>query len=197
MSEATIKNLVGHKGFVSTTDREVLLHQKGQVILLTGLSGSGKSTIAAEVERKLHQLNKLSYILDGDTVRLGLNKDLGFSKEDRVENMRRMKELALILSDIGIIVLLSFIAPIEKERQVFATTFGGRYKEIYVTCPIEVCKSRDPKGLYIKVAHRDIKEFTGVSSIYEPPTAPDLVLNTHELSLEASVELVLEQIDLS
>jgi adenylylsulfate kinase len=194
MNEEKCNNLTSHPTTVNQDDREKLLGQKGQVILLTGLSGAGKSTIAYAVEKKLHDLSKLTYVLDGDSIRLGLNEDLGFSKEDRIENMRRMKEISIILSQTGVIVLLSFIAPIEKERLIFADTFRERYTEVYVTCPLEICRERDPKGLYEKVERGMIKEFTGVASVYEPPKSPHIVINTHELSLEASVEVVVEHI---
>ena len=194
MREGKGNNLTSHPITINQDDREKLLGQKGQVILLTGLSGAGKSTIAYAVEKKLHELSRLTYVLDGDSVRLGLNKDLGFSIEDRIENIRRMKEISMILSQTGVIVLLSFIAPIEKERLIFADTFRERYTEVYVTCPLEICRERDPKGLYEKVERGIIKEFTGVASVYEPPKSPHIVINTQELSLEASVDIVAEYI---
>lgn len=194
MREEKGNNLTSHPTTIHQEDREKLLGQKGQVVLLTGLSGAGKSTIAYAVEKKLHDLSKLTYVLDGDSVRLGLNKDLGFSVEDRIENMRRMKEIGIILSQTGVIVLLSFIAPIEKERAIFADTFRDRYTEVYVTCPLEICRRRDPKGLYEKVERGMIKAFTGVASVYEPPQSPHIVIDSHELSLEASVDIVVEHI---
>lgn len=156
--------------------------QKGQrpcLIWLTGLSGSGKSTIANALELELLKDNKHSYLLDGDNVRLGLNKDLGFSDADRVENIRRIAEVSRLMVDAGLIVISAFISPFNAERRLARSLFpAGQFFEVHVNAPLSVCEARDPKGLYKKVRAGEIRQFTGVDSPYEAPDTPDLVLDT-------------------
>lgn len=165
---------------VSKLDRQLLLKQKSPVIWLTGLSGSGKSTIANELAQRLHNSGKLVYILDGDNIRSGLNKDLGFSDNDRKENIRRIAEVAKLFADAGVIVITSFISPFAEERESAKTIIGNsEFIEIYISTPLDVCESRDPKGLYKKARAGQIPQFTGIDSPYEPPTAPTLTIETN------------------
>lgn len=185
-------NIVWHSGQVTYEDRCRLLNQKGLVVWFTGLSGSGKSTIAAEVERRLIAEGKLVYRLDGDNVRHGLNSDLGFSREDRDENIRRIAEVATLFKDAGVITLVSFIAPFASMR-AFAREKAGtdHFVEIYVKADIETCATRDPKGLYQKAQSGTISDFTGISSPYEQPKNPELILDTESHSVEECVQQVL------
>ncbi len=189
-------NIVWHSGQVTYEDRCALLNQKGVVLWFTGLSGSGKSTIAVEVERRLTASGKLTYRLDGDNVRHGLNADLGFSPEDRDENIRRIAETAALFKDAGLITLVSFISPFRKMRQ-FARERAGRdhFIEIYVKADVETCASRDPKGLYEKAQKGEITDFTGVSSPYEAPQQAEIVLDTAQSSVEACAEQVIEYLN--
>ncbi len=184
------KNIVWHEGEVKREDREKLLGQKGIVVWFTGLSGSGKSTIAVELEKKLLSDGKLVYRLDGDNVRHGLNKDLGFSPEDRRENIRRISEVAKLFMDAGLIVLCSFISPTLKIRKMAREIVGKGFVEVYVKADLEECKRRDPKGLYVKAIAGEIKEFTGISSPYEEPESPELVVDTCKLGVKEAVEEV-------
>jgi bifunctional enzyme CysN/CysC len=152
--------------------------QKAQVLWLTGLSGSGKSTIANALEKKLFSLGMHAYVLDGDNLRLGLNKDLGFTKEDRAENVRRVAEVAKLLVDAGLIVITALVSPFEQDRaQAKAIFEEGEFKEIFINTPVEICIERDPKGLYKKAAKGEIPNFTGVGQDYEAPKSPDLTLD--------------------
>ena len=152
--------------------------QKPVVLWFTGLSGSGKSTVASIVERKLHAAGRHTYLLDGDNVRHGLNRDLGFTDQDRVENIRRVSEVAALFVDAGLIVLVSFISPFRSERQMARACVGdGEFVEIFMDTPLELCETRDPKGLYRKARKGVLKNFTGVDSTYEPPQAPELRLD--------------------
>ncbi|MEP0582803.1 MAG: adenylyl-sulfate kinase, partial [Roseibium sp.] len=163
---------------VDKTARADSLGQKPAVLWFTGLSGSGKSTIASIVEKKLHLEGRHTYTLDGDNVRHGLNKDLGFTDVDRVENIRRVGEVARLFADAGLITLVSFISPFRAERQLAREMVGeGEFIEVFVDTPIEECKKRDPKGLYAKAEAGEIKNFTGIDSPYEAPEDPELVLN--------------------
>ena len=188
-------NLVLHKGSVSYADRCRNLNQNGLVIWFTGLSGSGKSTIAAEVEKELIARQKAVYWLDGDNLRYGLNSDLGFSEKDRNENIRRFAEVAALFKDAGIIVIVSVISPY-KEMRDFARIKAGRSGliEVYVKADINTCEKRDPKGLYMKARKGEIVNFTGISSTYEEPERPDLVIDTDVLTIEESVKMVLDRI---
>jgi bifunctional enzyme CysN/CysC len=170
--------------------------QKGQqprCLWFTGLSGSGKSTIANLVEKRLYALGQHTYILDGDNVRHGLNKDLGFTDADRVENIRRVAEVARLMVDAGLIVLVSFISPFRSERTLARSLFAkGEFLEIYVDTPLAEAERRDPKGLYKKARANQIKNFTGIDSPYEPPESPELRLDTTKLAAEAAAQRVVE-----
>lgn len=169
-------------------DKESLLNQKGMVIWLIGLSGSGKSTIARVLENKLHQEKVLTQILDGDNLRSGLNHDLGFTDEERVENIRRTAEVARLFANCGVVTLCSFITPTEDIRKMARKIIGEDYFEVYVSCPIEECEARDVKGLYNKARKGEIPGFTGIDSPFEEPLDPQLILNTKKENIEESVE---------
>lgn len=189
------KNVFWHHGKIGKSDRENLLGQKGQVIWFTGLSGSGKSTISVEVEKKLFSKDKLVYRLDGDNIRQGINSDLGFSEVDRKENIRRIAHIAKLMMDVGIIVLCSFITPKESLRQEVKKVIGSDNIElIYVKSSIETCRKRDPKGLYRKADNNEISDFTGISAPFEEPENSDLVLDTEIQSINQCVESVLQVI---
>lgn len=193
----TARNLIFHHGLVSAADRESLLGQRGCALWLTGLSGSGKSTIARAVERRLVEAGRLAYVLDGDNVRQGLSADLGFSDPDRVENIRRIGEVTALFADAGLIAITAFISPFRADRdQARALLPGGRFLEVFVDAPIEVCEERDPKGLYRKAREGTIPEFTGISSPYEPPESPELVIRTGELTVDKAAAKVVELLQL-
>ncbi|OCL25560.1 adenylyl-sulfate kinase [Orenia metallireducens] len=190
------KNITWHKGKVSYSDRCNNLGQEGMVLWFTGLSGAGKSTIAVEIEKKLVKQGKAVYRLDGDNVRHGLNSDLGFTAEDRNENIRRVAEVAALFKDAGLITLASFISPYQEARNFARERAGAdNFMEIYVKADVEACAERDPKGLYEMAKAGEIKNFTGISAPYEVPENPDLVVDTVELSVEEAVAKVLEAID--
>ncbi len=192
MKEQKATNITWHKHKVSREEREKLLRQKGVILWFTGLSGCGKSTVANEVSHRLHQMGKLSYILDGDNIRHGLNKDLGFSPEDRAENIRRISEVANLFADAGIITITAFISPYRKDRDFCRKLAGdGRFIEIYVKASVETCEKRDPKGLYKKARAGEIKEFTGISAPYEEPLNPEIILDSDNLTIEEEVEKVM------
>jgi len=177
---------------ISKTDREKLNDQKACIVWFTGLSGSGKSTIAAGVEEELHKQEKRTYILDGDNIRHGLNKDLGFSNEDRDENIRRISEVAKLFVDAGIIVLASFISPFRKERDYARNIVEeNEFIEVHIDCPIETCEERDVKGLYKKARSGEIKNFTGIDSDYEAPLKAEITINSHKQTAIESVTQVL------
>lgn len=180
------KNIVWSENLVSRKDRESMLRQKGVIIWMTGLSGSGKSTIAKSVEKNLHEKNKLVYILDGDNIRHGLNSDLGFSKEDRIKNLRRITEVGKLFVDLGAITIVSFISPYREDRERIRKSFASEeFIEIYVKCSLEECEKRDVKGLYKKARSGEIKNFTGIDSEYQPPINPEVVLDAENKSIEA------------
>lgn len=186
------ENVVWHEGKVKKEDRERLLGQKGVIIWFTGLSGSGKSTIAHEVEERLYQMGKLGYVLDGDNIRHGLNGDLGFSPEDREENIRRIGEVAKLFSQLGIITMTAFISPYRKDRKrVRNLVKEGEFIEVYVKCPLDELKQRDPKGMYEKALKGEIKEFTGISAPYEEPQNPEIILETEKETIEESSKKVI------
>ncbi len=192
MTEQKATNITWHEANVTQTDREKLLNQKGGVIWFTGLSGSGKSTLALEVESTLHQRGHLTYVLDGDNIRHGLNKNLGFSPEDREENIRRIGEVAKLFADAGVIVMTAFISPYCADRDNARDLLDeGRFVEIFVDCPLEVCEARDTKGLYQKARAGEIKEFTGISAPYEAPPHPELIVNTSSQTLKECTERVI------
>ncbi len=172
--------------------REKIYGHKGQVLWMTGLSGSGKSTIANEVEKILYSQGKKTYILDGDNIRHGLNKDLGFTDKDRVENIRRVAEVAKLMCDAGLIVITAFISPFRLEREMARSLFEKNdFKEIYISTPLKVAEKRDPKGLYKKARQGKIPNFTGIDSIYEKPTNPELEIDTSKVSLSKAVKKIL------
>lgn len=176
-------------------DKEALLMQHSVMVWFTGLSGSGKSTIAIALERELHQRGLLCRILDGDNIRSGINNNLGFSEVDRVENIRRIAEVSKLFIDTGIITIAAFISPNNDLREMAASVIGKEnFLEIYVSTPIEECERRDVKGLYAKARRGEIKDFTGVSAPFQAPAAPSLTLDTSVLSVEQSVNKLLELI---
>lgn len=187
-------NITWHPGHVTREERQKITGQKSCCLWLTGLSASGKSTIAMALEQVLTQRGHVSYVLDGDNVRHGLNKNLGFSPEDRNENIRRVGEVAKLFVDAGLIVVTSFISPYRADRDNVRKLVGqGEFVEVFVDASIEVCASRDPKGLYQKAIKGEIKSFTGVSpdAPYEAPVSPEIHLNTGEMSVEECVETLL------
>ena len=172
-------------------DKESLLGQRGLMVWLTGLSGSGKSTVALGVERELHKHGLLCRILDGDNIRAGINNNLGFSPEDRMENIRRIAEVGKLFVQTGIVTLACFVSPTEKIRSMARHIIGEEdFFEVYVSTPLEVCEQRDVKGLYARARRGEVKEFTGISAPFEPPTRPTLDIDTSRLSLEESVNAV-------
>ncbi len=191
MTEQKATNITWHQANITQKNREKLLNQKGSVIWFTGLSGSGKSTLAHEVENVLHQRGHLTYVLDGDNVRHSLNKNLGFSPEDREENIRRIGEVAKLFTDAGVIAMTAFISPYRADRdKARALLDEGRFVEVFVECPLEICEERDTKGLYKKARAGKIKEFTGISALYEAPINPEIVVNTGNQTLAESTEHV-------
>lgn len=177
------------------SDKESLLKQRGIMIWFTGLSGSGKSTIAIALERELQKRGLLCRILDGDNIRSGINNNLGFSAEDRIENIRRIAEIGKLFVETGIITIAAFISPNNAIREMAANIIGKEdFMEVYISTPIEECERRDVKGLYAKARRGEIKDFTGVSSPFEAPQHPDLSLDTSVLSVEESVNLLLNLI---
>lgn len=176
-------------------DKERLLKQHSVMIWFTGLSGSGKSTVAIALERELHRRGLLCRILDGDNIRSGINNNLGFSPADRIENIRRIAEVSRLFIDSGIITIAAFISPSNEMREMASRIIGPEdFLEVYVDTPLSVCEQRDVKGLYAKARRGEIKEFTGISSPFEAPAAPALTLDTSVLSIEESVEKLLELI---
>ncbi|HOV75193.1 MAG TPA: adenylyl-sulfate kinase [Candidatus Hydrogenedentes bacterium] len=184
-------HITWHHGAVTRADRERLNGHKGAVVWFTGLSGSGKSTIAHAVEEALFERGCRSYVLDGDNIRHGLNKNLGFSPEDRTENIRRIGEVANLFVQAGIIALTAFISPYRADRDAARKVAGSDFIEVYVKCGIDVCESRDTKGLYKKARAGEVKEFTGISAPYEEPLNPELVVDTSQESLEESTKKVM------
>jgi adenylylsulfate kinase len=196
VSEKKATNITWHAGQVGRREREGLLGQRGATIWLTGLSASGKSTIAVALEKALVERGHLAYVLDGDNVRHGLNKNLGFSPADRTENIRRIAEVAKLFTDCGVLVLTSFISPYRSDRDAARALFAeGDFVEVFVDASLATCEARDPKGLYKKARAGEIPEFTGISAPYEPPERPELVLDTAALSVEASVAALLRHLE--
>jgi adenylyl-sulfate kinase len=187
--------IVPHRGLVAPADRVRLLGQQGTVVWFTGLSGSGKSTVAHALEKRLIDSGRLAYVLDGDNVRDGLNRDLGFSAEDREENIRRIGEVAALFADAGVIVLVAFISPYRADRQRARQAAGDtRFLEVFLDTPLAVCEERDPKGLYRRARAGQLAEFTGISAPYEKPDDAELTIDTATTGVEAAVERVLEQL---
>ncbi len=189
-------NIKWHHGKITKDDRVNLMQQKGVTIWLTGLSGSGKSTIAVELEHALLENKHLAYILDGDNIRHGLNKNLGFSPEDRTENIRRIGEVAKLFTDANMIAITAFISPYRQDRDnVRKLLKDGEFIEIYIKCPIEVCEQRDTKGLYKKARAGEVKEFTGISAPYEEPLHPELTVDTSKMTVDESTRAVLNYLE--
>jgi adenylylsulfate kinase len=191
-------NIKWHEGHVNRDDREKLLHHHGATIWYTGLSASGKSTLAFTVEHALMQIGHLAYVLDGDNVRHGLNSNLGFSAEDREENIRRIAEVAKLFADAGVIAMTSFISPYRRDREMARKLHeeaGLIFMEVYMNTPIEICEQRDPKGLYKKARAGEIKQFTGIDDPYEPPINPELTIDMSELSPSDAAAIVLELLE--
>jgi len=196
MAEQKATNIVWHQGAVTRDDRNQLNGHRGCTVWLTGLSGSGKSTIAVHLEKLLLERGVRTYILDGDNIRHGLNKNLGFSPEDRTENIRRIGEVAKLFTEAGLVTLTAFISPYRADRdQVRAIMQEGDFVEVFVDCPVEVCEERDVKGLYKKARAGEIKEFTGISAPYEAPLKPELTILTAGQSVEASAQQIIEHLE--
>lgn len=191
-------NLTWHYSRVKAADREALLGQRGCVVWLTGLSGSGKSTIACALEEQLVAAGRLAFVLDGDNVRHGLNSDLGFEAADREENIRRIGQVAALFAQAGVITIVAFISPYAKGRLAARRAVGeGRFFEVYVEAPLEECERRDPKGLYQKARAGEIAEFTGVDAPYERPENPELTLQTGGVTPPQAVQKILEMLNKS
>ena len=187
--------MVWHGGSVTREQREQLLQQRGCVVWMTGLSASGKSTVARALEERLVELGHLAYVLDGDNVRHGLNADLGFSREDRAENIRRIAAVAALFADAGLIAITAFISPYSADRDRARSTVGDeRFVEVFVDAPLAVCEDRDPKGFYRKARSGEITEFTGVGAPYEEPEDPDVVVRTDRQGPSACVERLLREL---
>lgn len=195
LDDITSENIVWHQQTLSKTERSTLKNQRSAILWFTGFSGSGKSTVANALEQALHQRGYHTYLLDGDNVRHGLNKNLGFSAEDRVENIRRIGEVAKLFVDSGAIVLTAFISPYRVDRRLVRELVDdGEFIEVFVDTPLEVCESRDPKGLYKKARAGEIKGFTGIDDPYEIPEHPEITLHTDQKSVEESVVEILDEL---
>jgi adenylylsulfate kinase len=195
MTQIKATNITWHEGHVTLAERQLLLKQKGATLWFTGLSGSGKSTMAFTLEHALVQQGRLAYVLDGDNVRHGLNKNLGFSAADREENIRRIGEVAKLFADCGVITMTSFISPYRKDRDtVRALHDAGQmpFIEVHVSTPIDTCEQRDPKGLYKKARAGQLKGFTGIDDPYEAPTSPELTSDATDTSPQQATVLLLE-----
>lgn len=191
----TEKNIIWHH-HISKEEHSSQKSQKPCILWLTGLSGSGKSTIANALETKLYEMGKHTYVLDGDNVRHGLNKDLGFSDSDRVENIRRIGEVSKLFVDAGLIVISAFISPFHSDRQIVRNLVeSGEFIEVFIDTPLEICEQRDPKGLYQKARKGEIPTFTGISSPYEIPNEPEIHVQTVDQSVEESVNNIIQYLN--
>lgn len=185
------ENVIWHAHTVTRDEREAQHGHKGVLLWFTGLSGSGKSTVAGALEQSLHQLGVSTYLLDGDNVRHGLCRDLGFSDDDRRENIRRVGEVAKLMVDAGLVVLSAFISPHRAERQMVRDMLGeGRFIEIFVDTPLAICEARDPKGLYKKARAGELRNFTGIDAVYEAPDHPELHLDGEQLVTQLQVQVL-------
>jgi adenylyl-sulfate kinase len=188
----TSTNVVWHSHHVTKKNRSIQKKQQPCILWFTGLSGAGKSTVASAVELKLYQMGHHTYLLDGDNVRHGINKDLGFADNDRVENIRRIGEIAKLFVDSGLIALTAFISPFRSDRAMVRELVGKKeFIEIHIDTPLDVCEGRDPKGLYKKAREGTIKNFTGIDSNYEVPESPEVVINTAEMSVDECVKVII------
>jgi adenylylsulfate kinase len=190
-------DLIWQKRKIFRKDKAELIGNPNKVIWFTGLSGSGKSSVAVELEKRLHEKGILSYVLDGDNVRNGLNKNLGFSEKDRGENIRRLAEVTKLFYDSGIFVITSFISPFKKEREFARNLIGEDFIEVFVDCPLAECERRDTKGLYKKARLGEIKDFTGVSQDYEIPENPEVILKTKDKDLDECTNQIIEYLKIS
>jgi len=196
LAERKSGNITWHEGQIRRSDREAIVGQRGVTIWLTGLSGSGKSTIAIAAEHELTSRGRLAFVLDGDNIRHGLNQNLGFSPEDRTENIRRIGEVSKLFTEAGVIVFASFISPYRSDRDAVRAFMGaGDFVEVYMDASLVTCEQRDTKGLYKKARAGEIPEFTGISAPYEEPESPELVLDTNRQSVEESVDKLVEYLD--
>ncbi|MFO7820860.1 MAG: adenylyl-sulfate kinase [Lentisphaeria bacterium] len=187
------RNLTWHQAAVTTANREKLLRQRGAVLWMTGLSGAGKSTIASALDKKLYDRGHLSYILDGDNIRHGLNSDLAFSPVERTENIRRVGEVATLFAEAGLLAITSFISPYRKDRQNVRNIIGTeRFIEIFLDVPLAVCEKRDPKSLYKKARAGEIQDFTGIQAPYEAPVNPELTIDTSSQGVDECAQLILD-----
>jgi adenylylsulfate kinase len=187
-----MEHVVWHENLVSRNDRNRINKHRSGIVWFTGLSAAGKSTIAHHLEKELFDRGIRAYVLDGDNVRHGINVNLGFTREDRRENLRRIAEVARLFADAGLVVLSAFISPFREDRDFVREIVGvDNFFEVYVKCPVEVCEKRDPKGLYKKARAGIIRNYTGVDSPYEEPESPDLIIDTNDLDVESSVQSVL------
>ncbi len=187
-------HIIAHDYKIGREEREIRNGHRSACLWFTGLSGSGKSTVANVVEQELYNAGLRTYILDGDNIRKGLNKDLNFTEEGRIENIRRIGEVAKLMTDAGIIVLAAFVSPFLKDRQLLRDLMGDSFIEIFVDAPIEVCESRDVKGLYKKARAGEISNFTGISSPFERPEHPDVHIRTDKQNLSDSAKSVLDTV---
>lgn len=197
MAEQKATNIHWHEGEVTREERAALLGHRGATLWFTGLSGSGKSTVAVALEGVLHDMGVLCYRLDGDNVRFGINKNLGFSEEDRAENIRRVGEISKLFVDSGVLVLSSFISPYLRDRELVRQIHeeaGMTFIEVFVDCSLEAAESRDPKGLYKKARAGEIKNFTGIDDPYEAPTSPEIHLRTDLQTLEQEVTQIIQKL---
>jgi bifunctional enzyme CysN/CysC len=189
-------NLYRHRETLGRMDRAAIKGQKPCVIWLTGLSASGKSTIANALEQRLHDMGRHTMLLDGDNVRHGLNRDLGFTESARVENIRRVGEVAKLMTDAGLIVITAFISPYQAERDMVRRLMPpGGFVEVYISTPLEVCELRDPKGIYQKARRGEISNFTGISAPYEEPQSPELILDTTHRTIEEVSEIIINYLN--
>ena len=196
MSEQRATNITWHEGSVSRPERQKLLNQKGVTVWMTGLSASGKSTIACILEQMLLHKKKHAYRLDGDNVRMGLNKNLGFSAEDRAENIRRIGEVAKLFTDAGVIAITSFISPYKKDRDLVRSSLKpGEFVEVYVQVSLAEAEKRDPKGLYKKARAGQLKNLTGIDDPYEAPEKPEILIETEKHKPEEAAKLILEYLE--
>jgi adenylylsulfate kinase len=192
-----MENVVWHDHRVTKAERRKLNNHKSCVVWFTGLPSSGKSTIAGEVEHQLNAKGMRTYLLDGDNVRHGLNNNLGFSPQDREENIRRIGEVAKLFVDAGMITFVAFISPYRKDRERARNILeDGEFIEVYVKCPVDICEQRDPKGQYQKAKKGEIKEFTGISAPYEEPLDPEIVLETDRFAVEESVKKIIDYLEI-
>ena len=197
MTQPKAQNIVWHETTVSKSERESINGHKGCTVWLTGLSGSGKSTLANLLEKALWERGIRSFVLDGDNVRHGLNKDLGFSPADRTENIRRIGEVAKLFTEAGVINSTAFISPYRADRQAARKAAGDSFHEVHVKADLATCESRDPKGLYVRARRGEIPDFTGISAPYEEPETPELVVDTAALDVSQSAAMVLDYVALN